>query len=105
MNYINAVGQLLAMVVIFLGTKYMTYNITEVWGLPKWLQYKPFACNTCLTFWSLVAIYTTLLIIGYTWLGISGLIMAVLNAIAMYIDQRKKTVDVNEYHVEDNKEN
>lgn len=101
MNYINAVGQLLAMLVIFLGTKYMTYNITEVWGLPKWLQYKPFVCNTCLTFWSLVAIYATLLIIGYTWLGISGLIMAVLNAIAMYIDQRKKTVDVNEYHVEE----
>lgn len=103
MNYINAIGQLLAMLVIFLATKYLTYNITEVWGLPKWLQYRPFSCNTCLTFWSLVAIYTTLLIIGYTWLGISGLIMAVLNAIAMYIDQRNKTVDVNNYHI-DNKE-
>lgn len=104
MNYISIIGQLLAMLVIFLATKYMTYNITEVWGLPKWLQYRPFSCNTCLTFWSLVAIYTTMLITGYTWLGISGLIMAVLNAIAMYIDQRKKTVDVNEF-TEDNKEN
>lgn len=103
MNYINAIGQLLAMFVIFLATKYLTYNITEVWGLPKWLQYRPFSCNTCLTFWTLVAIYTTLLIIGYTWLGISGLILAVLNAIAMYIDQRNKTVDVNNYHI-DNKE-
>lgn len=103
MNYINAIGQLLAMLVIFIATKYLTYNITEVWGLPKWLQYRPFSCNTCLTFWSLVAIYTTLLIIGYTWLGISGLILAVLNAIAMYIDQRNKTVDVNNYHI-DNKE-
>ena len=99
MNYINVVGQLLAMLVIFLITKYLTYNITEVWGLPKWLQYKPFICNTCLTFWSLVAIYTTLLIMGYQWLGISGLIMAVLNAIAMYIDQKRKTVDVNNYHI------
>lgn len=102
-NYINAAGQLIAMLVIFLATKYLTYSITEVWGLPKWLQYRPFSCNTCLTFWSLVAIYTTLLIIGYTWLGISGLILAVLNAIAMYIDQRNKTVDVNNYHI-DNKE-
>lgn len=101
MNYINVVGQLLAMLVIFLITKYLTYNITEVWGLPKWLQYKPFICDTCLTFWSLVAIYTTLLIIGYTWLGVSGLIMAVLNAIAMYINQKRKTVDVNNYHIEE----
>lgn len=99
--YINAIAQLLAMLVIFLATKYMTYNITEVWGLPKWLQYKPFVCNTCLTFWSLVAIYTTLLIIGYTWLGISGLIMAVLNAIAMYIDQKQKTESINNYHVDE----
>ena len=101
MNYITIIGQLLAMLIIFIATKYMTYNITEVWGLPKWLQYKPFVCNTCLTFWSLVAIYTTLLIIGYTWLGISGLIMAVLNAIAMYIDQKQKTESINNYHVDD----
>ena len=105
MNYINAIGQLLAMLVIFIATKYLTYNITEVWHLPKWLDFKPWSCNTCLTFWSLVAIYTTMLILGYTWLGISGLILAVLNAIAMWYDQRKKTVDVNQYHVEENKEN
>ena len=101
MNYITIIGQLLAMLIIFIATKYMTYNITEVWGLPKWLQYKPFVCNTCLTFWSLVAIYTTLLIMGYTWLGISGLIMAVLNAIAMYIDQKQKTESINNYHVDE----
>ena len=101
MNYITIIGQLLAMLVIFLAIKYFTYKLTEVWGLPKWLQYKPFVCNTCLTFWSLVAIYTTLLIIGYTWLGISGLIMAVLNAIAMYIDQKQKTESINNYHVDD----
>ena len=97
--YINAIAQLLAMLIIFIATKYLTYNITEVWGLPKWLDYRPWNCNTCCTFWSLVAIYTTLLIIGYTWLGISGLIMAVLNAIAMYIDQKRKTVDINNYHI------
>ncbi len=102
--YINAIAQLLAMLVIFIATKYLTYNITEVWRLPKWLQYKPFSCNTCLTFWTLVGIYTTILIIGYTWTGISGLILAVLNAIAMYIDQRNKTIDVNQYHLDNNEE-
>lgn len=98
--YINAIAQLLAMLVIFLGTKYLTYNITMVWGVPKWLDFKPWNCTLCLTFWSLVAIYTTLWIIGYQWLGISGLILAILNAIAMYIDQRRKTIDdINNYHI------
>lgn len=94
--YINAIGQLLAMLVIFLGTKVITYNITEVWGLPKWLDYRPWSCNRCLTFWTLTAIYTSLLIVGYNWLGISGLILAVLNAIAMWYDQKNKTEDINE---------
>lgn len=98
--YINAIAQLLAMLVIFLGTKYLTYNITEVWGVPKWLDFRPWNCGLCSCFWSLVAIYTTLWIIGYQWLGISGLILAILNAIAMYIDQRKKTIDdINNYHI------
>lgn len=97
MNYINAIGQLLAMLVIFLGTKVLTYNITEVWGLPKWLDYRPWSCNRCLTFWTLTAIYTTLLLVGYNWLGISGLIMAVLNAIAMWYDQKRKTEKIDDF--------
>ena len=100
MNYINAFGQLLAMLVIFIATKYLTYNITEKWGLPQWLDYKPFNCNLCLTFWTLVAIYATLWIIGYNWAGIAGLILAVLNALAMYINQRRNTESINSYHVD-----
>lgn len=94
MNYISAFGQLLAMLAFFLGTKYLTFNITEVWELPKWLNFKPFNCNLCLTFWTLIALYTTLWILGYWWTGISGIILAILNAIAMYIDQKKKTVEI-----------
>lgn len=100
-NYISDFAQLLAMLVIFLATKYLTFNITEVWGLPRWLNYKPFNCNLCLTFWTLVVIYTTLWIVGYNWLGISGLIMAALNALAMYINQRKNTESINNYHVDE----
>lgn len=94
--YINAFAQLLAMLVIFLATRLFTYQLTNIWGLPKWLQYKPFVCEICLTFWTLVGIYTTLLIIGYNWLGIGGLILAILNAIAMKVDQKNKTVKIDE---------
>ena len=96
MTYINSIGQLLAMLAIFLGTKYLTYFITEVKGVPQWLDFKPWNCNTCLTFWTLIAIYTTLLLIGYTWAGIGGIIMAILNAIAMYINQRNKTITIED---------
>lgn len=102
-NEITVIAQLLAMLVIFLATKYFTFQLAEVWGLPKWLDYKPWNCALCSCFWSLVAIYTTLLILGYTWLGISGLILAVLNAIAMYINQKRKTIDVNNYHLDSEK--
>lgn len=105
MNYITIFGQLLVMLVIFLATKYFTFQLTEVWGLPRWLNYKPWNCAMCSCFWSLVAIYTTIWIMGYWWTGIGGLILAILNGVAMYIDQRKKTVDVNQYHVDDNNEN
>lgn len=100
-NEITVIAQLLAMLVIFLATKYFTFQLAEVLGLPKWLDYKPWNCALCSCFWSLVAIYTTLLILGYTWLGISGLILAVLNAIAMYINQKRKTIDVNSYHLDE----
>lgn len=105
MNYISVIGQLLAMLVIFLATKYFTFQLTEVWGLPKWLDYRPWNCSLCSCFWTLVAIYTTLLILGYQWLGISGLILAALNALAMYINQKRKTVDVNNYHLEEKENN
>lgn len=94
--YINAFAQLLAMLFVFLATRLFAYQLTNIWGLPKWLQYRPFNCEICFTFWMLVAIFTTVLIIGYTWMGVSGLIMAVLNAIAMKVDQKRKTVSRDE---------
>ena len=95
--YINAIGQLLAMLIIFLATKYLTYFITEVKGVPKWLDYKPFNCSLCSCFWTLIAIYTTLLIIGYNWAGIGGIILAILNALAMWINQKKKTEKIEDF--------
>lgn len=100
MNYISILGQLLAMLVIFIATKFFTYKLTEEWGLPKWLDYRPWNCSICSCFWTLMAIYTVLLILGYKWVGIGGIILAVLNAIAMKVEERRKTIDVNQYHLD-----
>lgn len=85
--------QFIVIIIIFLIVSYGAYYITEVKGLPIWLQYKPFECRKCLTFWSLIGIYIALgLSFSCLYLMIGGCILAILNAIAMHIDQRNKTI-------------
>jgi hypothetical protein len=82
---------------VFFAVNYAAYWITEVNGLPRWLQYKPWECRLCLTFWSLIAIYITIwLSFSCLYVGIGGIILASMNALAMWIDQRNKTVKIEE---------
>ena len=75
-----------------------TYYISEIKGLPKWLNYKPFSCWLCCTFWSLLVIYVTLgFALNSYIIGVGGSILAILNAIAMKIDQKDKTINIEEY--------
>ena len=79
--------------VIFFTVNYGAYYITEKRGLPDWLQYKPWICRLCLTFWSLVFIYSAIwLSFSCLYLGIIGNLLASMNALAMWIDQRNKTI-------------
>lgn len=85
--------QALAALIIFFAVNYGAYWLTEVKGLPAWLQYKPFECRMCLTFWSLMGIYITLwLSFSCLYIAIYGCMLAILNAIAMHIDQKDKTI-------------
>lgn len=85
--------QIILMFVIFFIVNYGAYYITEKRGLPEWLHYKPFECRLCLTFWSLIAIYLTIwLSFSCYYLGIAGIVLAGMNALAMYIDQKQKTI-------------
>lgn len=89
--------EFMAVIIIFLIVSYGAYYITEVKGLPIWLQYKPFECRMCLTFWSLIGIYSAIWAsFSCLIIGVVGIILAILNAIAMYIDQRNKTVLIDE---------
>ena len=85
--------QIVLILVLFFAIKYMAWKITEVWGLPEWLQFKPWNCRLCLTFWSLLFSYISIGVIfslPITLFGGCGL--AIMNAIAMWIDQRNKTI-------------
>lgn len=87
--------EFIIMVMIFLIVSYGGYWLTEVKGLPKWLDYKPFICRLCLTFWCLIGVYIAIwLSFSCLYLGMGGIILAILNAIAMYIDQRNKTIKI-----------
>ena len=85
--------QVILVLALFLPVKYLTWNITEKWGVPEWIDYKPFSCYLCLTFWSLLAVYLTVGFAFQMWITmVVGVLLAVLNAIAMWIDQRNKTI-------------
>lgn len=87
--------EIITVFILFFIVNYSCWYITEQHGLPRWLQYKPWECRLCLTFWSLIAIYSTIwasfncLIIGTV-----GIALAAMNALAMYIDQRQKTIKI-----------
>ena len=87
--------ELVIMVIIFFSVNYGGYWITEVKGLPEWLQYKPFVCRMCLTFWSLMGVYIALgLSFSCLYMMVGGIILAIMNALAMWIDQRNKTIKI-----------
>ena len=87
--------QIIFIILIFLPVRYFAWWLTEVRGLPRWLDYKPWNCKLCLTFWLLIASYLTVwLSFSCLYTTIGGLILAVLNAAAVWIDQKNKTVKI-----------
>lgn len=84
--------------IIFFSTGYFSWYVTEKKRcIPEFLEYKPFECRLCLTFWLLVGIYLALGISFKLWVVlIAGIILAILNAIAMYINQKNKTIKIEE---------
>ena len=84
---------------IFLAVSWFSWWLTEARDefTPKCLNYPPFSCRTCLTFWLLLTCYIAAAFALSSWLiGISGTILAILNAIAMKVYQKNNTVSLNE---------
>lgn len=92
--------QFLLVGIIFSIVGYFTWWFTEdkdIGHIPEFLDYKPFQCRMCLTFWLLVAIYVAFGISFKLWVFlIFGVILAILNAIAMYVHQKQNTININD---------
>ena len=87
--------QIILIFIIFFPVKYLTWYITEEKGLPAFLNYQPWNCNTCATFWTLLTIYMTIwLSFSCLITGIGGITLTVLNAIAMWYHQKTHTIKI-----------
>lgn len=87
--------QIILIFTIFILDRFMVDKWVNQKNYPVWLNYQPFNCSVCCTFWSLLAIYLTVgLVFNWLWTMIGGMILAILNAIAMKIDQKNKTIKV-----------
>ena len=87
--------QVIFILAMFIVIKWFAWKVTEVWGLPEWLQYKPWNCKICLTFWSLLVTYLSIGLIFNLYITlIGGIALAIMNALAMWIDQKNKTIKI-----------
>lgn len=88
--------QIFLILFLFVLVMGITYTLTNVWHMPPFLDYKPFNCWTCSSFWTLIAVYgCAWLVLGYSITAIGGWILAILNAIAMHVHEKKKTITVD----------
>lgn len=80
---------------MYFAIVYGAYYVTEVKRLPEWLQFPPFDCRKCLTFWSNSVAGLVVGLSFSLWITmITVLVMASLTAIAMHIDQKSKTIKI-----------
>lgn len=89
--------QFILAIIIYVSIVMAAYYATEVYQLPRWLRFPPFHCRKCLTFWSNIA---TALIIGlsfglYWYMGLL-IILGILTAIAMQVEEKNKTVKIDD---------
>ena len=87
--------QLILVIALFIPIKWICYKITEECGLPTFLNYMPYSCRKCLSFWSLMAIYISIGLVFHLYITMAvGAILTVLDVIAVIVDQKKKTIIV-----------
>jgi hypothetical protein len=85
--------------IVFFAVKSIIFYMTDIKGLPEFINYKPYCCAKCFTFWSLMLIYPTIFYISnYTWyyLLIVGILLTGLDTAAKHIDENNNIVTIDE---------
>lgn len=95
---INMLIQLLSGVLIYFLIKGLLYYIIEVkYLIPKFLEYPPYICLKCATFWTSLFVFGFIAITLSIPTAVIGIMLAILDAIAMHIHQKNKTMLLEEW--------
>lgn len=87
------VGMLLIILtlIIYFGIKYLNHFLITKNKIPSFINYKPFNCEICSTFWYTVGVF---IVLGLTfnYIFLSGIIISILDAIAQKVNEKNKTI-------------
>lgn len=79
---------ILSFIALFFSIKWLSFLILENIQLPAFLDYKPYNCSTCLSFWLNLGLSVCLTLL-ITKLSIIYIIITLLDGIALLIDERR----------------
>lgn len=82
--------------ILFVLITAFTYWLTEYDNIPKWLHYKPFICNKCLTFWVFIGVGVCFFLLNMIITGLAMIVLGILNAIAKHKDEKDNTVSISD---------
>lgn len=94
---IQTIIEILLIPTIFLIVTGICYWLIEYNHIPRWLQWKPWNCEKCLSTWSLIGVGISFLLIDFIITGLGLIVMGILNGIARQIDEKNKTITIEEY--------
>lgn len=84
---------IISLIILFFVVKWLAFLIVQNVQLPAFLDYKPYNCNDCLSFWLNLFISATITFL-ITKLSIIYIIITLLDGIAMFFEKRKaKSLD------------
>ena len=86
---------LTALAVFALVNWALWYALDERMLYIRAFDYKPFNCRKCLTFWLLAATSAGALMAGFVTFSLTLFCVAVLNAVAMHVDENARYGDDN----------
>lgn len=80
--------------ILFFLVKFMAYYVIEKKELvPDWINYKPFNCVQCCSFWTNLILSIAVTYFIQPWFFV-WIIVTVLDAIAYWIDRKNNTENV-----------
>ena len=87
--------QVILIITLFILVKFAAYKWVNQDNYPEWLDYRPFNCFRCASFWSLITAYATIGLIFSLWITLAGgIALAILDTIAYGINQKNKTIRI-----------